>query len=86
MVYAEHISFLYSISRAVRFAVVIHPKYIKEDEFVDLLNVYTPALRKLRVGLSPTRRVFNKVSSLGPAQHSASDYRLCVTAHPHARG
>ncbi|KAJ7818724.1 hypothetical protein B0H13DRAFT_1922128 [Mycena leptocephala] len=49
MVYSEHISFLYSISRAVRFAVVIHSKYIKEDEFVDLLNVYTPALRKLRV-------------------------------------
>jgi hypothetical protein len=51
MVYSEHISFLYSISRAIRFAVVIHSKYIKEDEFVDLLNVYTPALRKLRVGL-----------------------------------
>jgi hypothetical protein len=51
MVYSEHISFLYSISRAVRFAIVIHPKYIKEDEFVDLLNVYTPDLRKLRVGL-----------------------------------
>ncbi|KAJ7861891.1 hypothetical protein B0H13DRAFT_2354954 [Mycena leptocephala] len=49
MVFAEHISLLYSISRAVRFAIVIHPKYIKEAEFIDMLNIYTPDLRKPRV-------------------------------------
>ncbi|KAJ7832512.1 hypothetical protein B0H13DRAFT_2370913 [Mycena leptocephala] len=48
MVYGEHISFLYSVAKATKFAVDIHSKYIKEPEFADLLNIFTPDMRKLR--------------------------------------
>ncbi|KAJ7859120.1 hypothetical protein B0H13DRAFT_1901581 [Mycena leptocephala] len=42
MVYGKHISFLYSVAKATKFAVDIHSKYIKEPEFADLLNILLP--------------------------------------------
>ncbi|KAJ7896841.1 hypothetical protein B0H13DRAFT_2338129 [Mycena leptocephala] len=60
MVYGEHISFLYSVAKAARFAVDIHSKYIKEPEFADLLNIYTPNMRKLQIqhNLQPATTAF----------------------------
>ncbi|KAJ7879850.1 hypothetical protein B0H13DRAFT_1892073 [Mycena leptocephala] len=60
MVYGEHVSFLYSVAKATKFAVDIHSKYIKEPEFADLLNIFTPDMRKLRVqhNLQPATTAF----------------------------
>ncbi|KAJ7801920.1 hypothetical protein B0H13DRAFT_2389869 [Mycena leptocephala] len=44
----EHIAFLYATSRAVQCALETLTKYVKENEFVEMVNIYSPRVRELR--------------------------------------
>ncbi|KAJ7791098.1 hypothetical protein B0H13DRAFT_1936073, partial [Mycena leptocephala] len=47
--HAEHIAFLYSASRAAQFAIEAHPQHVSEQEFSEIVNVYSPHVKDLRV-------------------------------------
>ncbi|KAJ7928980.1 hypothetical protein B0H13DRAFT_2310848 [Mycena leptocephala] len=44
----EHIAFLYSASRAAQFAIEAHPQHVSEQEFSEIVNVYSPHVKDLR--------------------------------------
>ncbi|KAJ7839407.1 hypothetical protein B0H13DRAFT_2366861 [Mycena leptocephala] len=50
----EHVSFLYTVSRTAQFAIDAFPKYVKADEFADLVNVYTSKVKERTNSLSVT--------------------------------
>ncbi|KAJ7846174.1 hypothetical protein B0H13DRAFT_1907960 [Mycena leptocephala] len=44
----EHVAFLYAASHAAQFAIEAHPKYVKEQEFAEIVNVYSSRVKELR--------------------------------------
>ncbi|KAJ7914483.1 hypothetical protein B0H13DRAFT_2325208 [Mycena leptocephala] len=44
----EHIAFLYAASHAAQFAIEAHPKHVKEQEFAEIVNVYSSRVKDLR--------------------------------------
>jgi hypothetical protein len=42
---------LYAASHAAQFAIEAHPKYVKEQEFAEIVNVYSSRVKELRVRL-----------------------------------